>query len=199
VFKPRPAVAMVYAHSHEAPPLLSARCKTALPEGLDQLLQACLAKSPGVRPTAAEMLVELDAMLTAAPTAPNVPRVQRLFTTTNISNLAQALTAQIRQVLLDLASVLDRPVDDVERIQFELSELELELAMLESDVESAIDAEVAARRDTFAASVAQLQSTLTDAYRELFDAVNADRGRAVPDAHGLFVELDELVEQYRAV
>lgn len=199
VFKPRPAVAMVYAHAHEAPALLSTRVQTALPDGLDQLLQACLAKSQAVRPSAAELLIELDGMLAAAPTAPSIPRAQRLFTTTNISNMAQALTAQIRQVLLDLAAVLDRPIDDVERIQHELSELELELAMLESDVESAIDAEVAERRDGFAASVVQLQSALTDAYRDLFDAVNADRGRAVPDAHALFGELDELVEQYRAV
>lgn len=199
VFKLRPAVAMVYAHTHESPPLLSARYQGALPDGLDQLLQACLAKSPGVRPSAAELLVELDSMLASAPTSASVPRHQRLFTTTNISNFAQALTAQIRQVLLDLANVLERPVDDVERIQHELSELELELAMIESDVESAIDESVAARRDTVASSVVQLQSTLTDAYRELFDAVNSDRGRAVPDAHALFIELDELVEQYRAV
>ncbi len=199
VFKPRPAVALVYAHAHEVPALLSTRIGAALPDGLDQLMQACLAKSPNVRPSAAELLVELDAMLASTPVGPSVPRAQRLFTTTNISNMAQALTAQIRQVLLDLAAVLDRPSDDVERIQHELSELELELAMLESDVESAIDAEIAERRDGVAASVAQLQSALTDAYRDLFDAVNADRGRAVPDAHALFTELDELVEQYRSV
>jgi hypothetical protein len=29
--------------------------------------------------------------------------------------------------------------------------------------------------------------------------VNADRNRAVPDAHALFSELDSLVEQYRAL
>jgi len=198
VFKPRPAVAMVYAHTHESPPLLSAR-GVALPAGLDELLQACLAKSPNVRPSAAELLVELDMMLASAPTANSAPRAQRLFTTTGISNMAQALTAQIRQVLLDLASVLDRPTDDVDRVQHELSELELELAMLESDIESAIDDSVGARREAVALSVAQLQSALTDAYRDLFDAVNADRGRAVPDAHALFAELDELVEQYRHV
>ena len=103
------------------------------------------------------------------------------------------------EVLLELAAVLDRPIDDVERIQHELSELELDLAMLESDVESAIDPEVAQRRESVALGVSQLQSALTDAFRELFDAVNADRNRGVPDAHALFGELDELVEQYRGV
>jgi hypothetical protein len=29
--------------------------------------------------------------------------------------------------------------------------------------------------------------------------VNADRNRAVPDAHALFGELDTLVEQYRSL
>lgn len=202
VFKPRPAVAMVYAHTHEQPPLLSSRFRdAALPAGLDEVMQACLAKNPAARPSAAELLAELDAMLATAPSGPSAARAQRLFTSTGISNMAQALTAQIRQVLVELASVLERSIDDVERIQTELSERELDLAMLESDVEVAIDPDVAERRDAMAATVAQLQSSLTDAYRELFDAVNADRSRATStaDAFALFSELDQLVEQYRGI
>jgi serine/threonine protein kinase len=215
VFKPRPAVAMVYAHAHEPPALLSHRVRDVLPAGLDELLQACLAKSPAVRPSAAEVLVELDRMLAVTPASESRPRAQRLFTSTNISDMAQALTAQLRQVLLELAAVLERPVDDIERIQQELSELELDLALLDADVEVAsersgprgaregsaevevIDDSVAQRREAVAGQVTQLQSALTDAYRELFDTVNHDRSRAVPDAHALFGELDQLVEELR--
>jgi hypothetical protein len=124
---------------------------------------------------------------------------KRLFTSTSLNNMQDALTNQVRQVLLDLASVLQRPTDDIERIQQELSELELDFAVLESDVQMAVDPEVEERHAVLAQQLAQLHAALTDAYRELFDAVNADRNRAVPDAHALFSELDSLVEQYRAL
>ncbi|HSD91267.1 MAG TPA: serine/threonine-protein kinase [Kofleriaceae bacterium] len=201
MFKPRPAVAMVYAHSHELPEPLAQRCRgIELPEGLEELVARCAAKIPMQRPTADEIVIELDRMLATLPSTVGKRRAaQRLFTGTGISNMGAALTAQIRQVLVDLAAVLERPIDDIERIQQELSELELDLAMLESDVEAAIDPEVEERRDGAAARVAQLQSALADAYRELFDAVNADRNRPVPDAHALFGELDSLVEQYRTL
>jgi serine/threonine protein kinase len=201
MFKSRPAVAMVYAHSHEIPEPLSQRCRGIdLPDGLEDLVSRCAAKIPSQRPAADELVIELDRMLATLPSTIGKRRAaQRLFTSTGVSNMGEALTAQIRQVLVDLAAVLERPIDDIERIQQELSELELDLAMLESDVEVAIDPEVELRRDGVAAQVAQLKSALADAYRELFDAVNADRNRAVPDAHALFGELDSLVEQYRSL
>jgi hypothetical protein len=193
---------MVYAHSHELPEPLSKRCRgIELPHGLEDLVARCVAKIPAQRPSADEIMIELDRMLGALPSAVGQRRaaVQRLFTSTGISNMGAALTAQIRQVLVDLAAVLERPIDDIERIQQELSELELDLAMLDSDVEAAIDPEVQERRDGVSAQVTQLQSALADAYRELFDAVSSDRNRPVPDAHALFGELDSLVEQYRTL
>ncbi len=197
MFTPRPAVAMVYAHHHEDPEPLAERCSgLALPPGLDELVHACVAKSPADRPRAAEVVIALDRLLAQVPSSGGARRAQRLFTT-NGSHMAQALTSQIRQVLFDLAATLDRPTDDIDRIQHELSELELELAMLESDVETAVDAEVAQRRDAVAAAVAKLQTGLADAFRELFDSVAQLRASAPADAQPLFVELDGLVDQYR--
>jgi serine/threonine protein kinase len=199
MFKPRPAVAMVYAHQHEAPDSLAQRCgDITLPAGLDELIERCVAKNPADRPRATELVVALDRMLAQTPSSGGARRAQRLFTRTGLSNLAQALTSQIRQVLLELAAVLERSTDDIERIQHELSELELDLAMLESDVEAAIDPEVEQRRDAVAAAVGQLQSGLADAFRELFDAVNLMRKGAPPDAQPLFAELDALVDQYQS-
>jgi serine/threonine protein kinase len=199
MFRPRPAVAMVYAHQHELPESLAQRCRdVTLPPGLDELIQRCVAKNPAARPRAGELVVALDQMLAQTPSSGGARRAQRLFTRTGLSNMAQALTSQIRQVLLDLASVLERSTDDIERIQHELSELELDLAMLESDVEAAIDPELAQRRDAVAAGVAKLQSGLADAFRELFDAINLMRKSAPADAQPLFAELDGLVDQYNS-
>ncbi|HUS28949.1 MAG TPA: serine/threonine-protein kinase [Kofleriaceae bacterium] len=201
LFKPRPAVAMVYAHTHEQPQPLAMRCRgIELPAGLDELAARCVAKLPAHRPTAAELVIELDRMLATLPSTIGQRRAaQRLFTSTGLSNMQDALTNQMRQVLLDLASVLQRPTDDIDRIQQELSELELDFAVLESDVQMAVDPEVEERHAGISQQMAQLQAALTDAYRELFDAVSADRNRAVPDAHALFSELDSLVEQYRSL
>ena len=199
MFKPRPAVAMVYAHQHEAPDPLGARCRDiTLPAGLEDWIHACVAKNPSERPRAADLVVALDHMLAHTPSSGGARRAARLFTRTGLSNLAQALTSQIRQVLLELAGVLERSTEDIDRIQHELSELELDLAMLDSDVETAIDAEVQQRRDAVAASVAQLQSGLADAFREMFDAVNLMRKTAPAEAGPLFSELDALVDQYNS-
>src|SRR5262249_24659475 len=112
MFSSRPAVAMVYAHQHEAPESLGERCRgLALPTGLDGWIAACVAKNPATRPRAAELKVALEDMLTRAPSTSGARRAQRLFTRTGLSNIAQALTSQIRQVLLDLAAVLARPTD----------------------------------------------------------------------------------------
>ena len=199
MFKSRPAVALVYAHTHETPEPLADRCSgVPLPRGLDDLVRACASKIPAQRPTASQLVVELDRMLAETPSSGGARRAHKLFTRTGLSNMAQALTSQIRQVLLDLAAVIERPTDDIERIQQELSELELDLAMLESDVETAIDPEIESKRDKVAASVAQLHSGLTDAFRDLYDAVNATRKSAPEEAKALYAELDELVAQYHS-
>jgi len=201
MFRPRPAVAMVYAHTHEQPQPLAERCRgVELPAGLDELVARCVAKIPSQRPTAGDLVVALDRMLATMPATVGQRRAaQRLFTSTSLNNMQDALTNQMRQVLLDLASVLQRPTDDIDRIQQELSELELDFAVLESDVQMAVDPEVEEKHGAITQQLTQLQAALADAYRELFDAVNADRNRAVPDAHALFSELDSLVEQYRTL
>jgi len=197
LFKPRPAVALVYAHANETPETLRER-GIELPEGLDELLTACVAKVPQQRPTAAQLVVELDHLLAKTPSSGGARRAHKLFTSTGLSNMAQALTSQIRQVLLDLAGVLERSTDDIERIQHELSELELDLAVLESNIETAIDPEIESRRDAMTAAVMQLRSGLTDAFRELYDAVNVRRKTAPADAKSLYEELDGLVSEYHS-
>lgn len=199
MFSPRPAVAMVYAHQHEVPEPLAERCRgIALPPGLDELVHACVAKNPAARPRAADLVVALEQLRAQVPRPQGPRRARRLFTSNDVSNVAQALASQLRQVVLDLAATLDLPTDDIEQIQHELSELELDLAMLESDLQGAADPELERRRDTVAAAVARLQAELADAFRALFDAVTDARTSAPADAQPLFAELDELVAEYRS-
>ncbi|HEY4181901.1 MAG TPA: serine/threonine-protein kinase [Kofleriaceae bacterium] len=203
LFKARPAVAMVYAHVHEVPTPLSQRVtEQTLPRGLDQLIAACVAKDPAVRPSAMQLQADLERLRWEVPSSADahlrIKRAQKLFTTTGLSNMEQAITSQIRQVLLEIAAVMERPTDDIERVQNELSELELDLAMLDSEVQAG-DAGAAERREAIAGVVARLTNAIADAYRQLFDNVSADRASAPFDAQALFVELDSLVDQYRQV
>jgi serine/threonine protein kinase len=200
IFPSRPGVALVYAHQYESPPSLVERCSDIeLLPGLADLITACIAKAPGDRPSAAQLVAELEELRTQLPTADGQPRKRRLFSDSE-SNLAQALTSQMRQVLLDLASELELPTDEIDRIQSELSEIELELAMAENDLETSVDGRhtVEERRDAFATRVAEKQTALVEAFRALYVELSAHRGCSSSEATQLFEELDELEAQYQS-
>jgi serine/threonine protein kinase len=198
MFRPRPDVALVYAHVHETPEPLATRCgELALPAGLVELVAACVTKAPEARPTAASLVAELDRLIAHLPTSAGARRVERLFTISGMGDLGQALLNQIRQVLLELAAVLERPSDDVDRLQQQVSDLELELAVLEAD--AVVDPAIDPQRAVVAASVEQLHSALADAYRVLYDDVTAQRAAIPADDRPLIDELDGLVAQFRAL
>jgi serine/threonine protein kinase len=201
IFTARPAVIMVYAHLHEQPEPLSKRCADlVIPQRLDEIFLACAAKKPADRPTAAHVAAELAALLespeiTAARGATRsrgrARRPSDLFGATSGSHLAQALTAQIRQVVIELAGVLGVSVQHVEQLQAELENRELDLAMLTSD------SQPQPQLPEVRAAVEQLHGTLDGAFRELTDAVLAGRAGAPADTTSLYVELDALFARYR--
>lgn len=199
IFPSRPGVALVYAHQHTSPPLLSERCaELELPPGLDELIAACVAKAPGDRPSAAQLLAELEELRALVPTD-DQPRRKRMFSDSD-SNLAQALTSQMRQVLLDLAAELELKTDEIDRIQQELSDLELELAMVENDLETSVDGRhtVETKRDRIATRVAEKQAALVAAFRALHEELSTHRGCSSLEATALFEELDELDARYQS-
>jgi serine/threonine protein kinase len=198
MFRPRPDVALVYAHLHETPEPLATRCRgLALPPGLEALVATCVMKAPEARPSAAALVSELDRLIAHVPADAGERRAERLFTVSGMGDLGQALLHQIRQVVLELAAVLERPSDDVDRLQQQVSELELELAVLEAD--AVVDPAVGPQRTAVAASVEQLQGALADAYRLLYDDVTARRAALPADGRPLIDELDGLVKQFRAL
>jgi serine/threonine-protein kinase len=200
LFRARTPVSIVYAHVHETPEPIAVRCPDLeLPPGLDELVQACVAKAPADRPSAAQLVAELGPMLARAPTTSRASRPPRLFTGSGASDMEQAVTSQIRQIVLELAGVLGRPTDAIDRIQNELEQLELDLAMLDSEVDAAFDPTVEHEHEHVAARVAELQRALTAAFRDLVDVVLADRERANDEAAPLYIELDALFAQYRGL
>ncbi|HTR50566.1 MAG TPA: serine/threonine-protein kinase [Kofleriaceae bacterium] len=197
LFRPRPAVALVYAHANEQPEALASRCAgVEIPRALDELVRACIAKQAAHRPPAELVARELARLVDQLPVMPTRKSQPRLFTASPTSDLEQAVTSQIRQVLLDLAAQLGHPIDEIDRLQSVISERELELAMLESEVDVSLEPqpEVAEMTEV----VAALQRELADAFRTLYAAVDRDRARAPREVVPLYKELDELVARLRA-
>jgi serine/threonine protein kinase len=180
MFCARPAVAMIYAHAHETPEPLANRGVDASAE-LVELVRLCVAKSAADRPTTADVAAAFTRMAAAAPAHTRARRPSRPALDKPKTAFGEAVANQIRHVLLDLAAALHHSVDDIERIQHELAELELELAM-EANAKTTGD-------------VARLHALLGDAFGSLHDEVDARRGDAPPDARALYDELDALVER----
>jgi serine/threonine protein kinase len=196
LFAPRSAVAMVYAHVHETPESLAVRAPDLeLPDGLEALLRACIAKSPADRPSAAQLVTELGPMLARAP-ASRANRPKDLFDSISGDELEEAVAAQVRQVVLDLAGLLEISTEVADRIQNELSDLELELAMLDSD--SGADAAHQERHLRLAAHVAELRRGYEEALQSLTDAVLSRRATAPEEAEPLYGELESLFARYRS-
>jgi serine/threonine protein kinase len=196
LFKPRPTVALVYAHVHEQPQPLSARCDGIARE-LDELVLACVAKSPDARPSAAQLAARLERLVHHTPNVPR-PRATPLPPGLFAAGDSSAETNQIRQIALELAQILGVATDELDRVQNELSERELDLAMLDSEVEVAIDPEVEHRHDVMGRSVEVLRRALDDSFRALVDHLLAARTRATAEAVPLYAELDALFARYRA-
>jgi serine/threonine protein kinase len=194
---PRSAVGMIYAHVHEAPESLAVRAPDlVLPPGLDELLAACVAKKPADRPNAAQLAAELPGLLALAPTT-RTSRPKHIFGTHESAApgaLAEALTAQVRQIVLELASILEISTESSDQLQNELSELELELAMLEVEP----DARPQDRYAEVAAHVGELRRGYEEALQRLTDEVLSRRARAPEEAEALYGELESLFARFRS-
>jgi len=197
LFRPRPAVALVYAHANETPEPLAVRCRgIELPAGLAELIASCAAKAPAARPRAELLARALDRIVATLPAAASRRSAPRLFTNSDASDLAQALASQIRQVLLDLAALLACPTAEIERLQDEVSERELDLAMLDSEIDANLDAAGDARREPLQETIDDLHHQLAAAFRRLLAALDERRATAPGEAAPLFAELDELLSRY---
>jgi serine/threonine protein kinase len=193
MFKPRPAVALVYAHVHEVPEALGTRVPGIDPK-LAEIVRACVSKAAAARPTAAQLASELEQLAMRTPKVARIARPPKLFA----EGGDDASANQIRQIALELAGILECSTEDIDRTQNQLSELELDLAMLDSEVDVAIDPEVEHKHDHVDRQVSALRAHLDDAFRALLDDVLTHRGCAPAEAEALFTELDGLFARYRS-
>jgi len=194
MFKPRPTVALVYAHVHEQPQPLSERCD-GIDRELDELVLACVAKAPEARPSAAQLADRLERL---AQRTPNVPRPRATPLPPELFSSSEAEANQVRQIALELAAIMQRPTDELDRVQNELSERELDLAMLDSEVDVAIDPIKEHEHDRVGRMVDLLRRALDNEYRALVDDLLAQRARATAEAAPLYAELEALFARYRA-
>ncbi len=194
LFESRSAVGMIYAHVHKQPESLAVRAPDLeLPPGLDDLLAACVAKNPADRPNALQLAAALPGLLVLAPRT-RTSRPKHMFDTHEIEKpgeLAEALTSQVRQIVLELASILELSTEVSDQLQNELSELELELAMLESEP---------TRGDRYLrieAHVGELRRGYDEALQALTDGVLSKRANAPEEAEALYGELESLFSRFR--
>lgn len=196
LFAPRSAVGMIYAHVHELPSSLAVRAPDLeLPPGLDELLATCVAKQPAHRPSASQLAGALPDLLALAP-ATRTSRPKHMFDTHELADpgdLAKALTSQVRQIVLELAAILELSTEASDRFQNDLSELELELAMLESEA-GARQEERHVRLETH---VGELRRQYEQAFQILTDEVLSRRTGAPEEAEPLYAELEGLFARFR--
>jgi serine/threonine-protein kinase len=214
---------LISAHDSETPQRLSERCPQAkLPRRLDDLLFACLAKAPSDRPRTDELLGHLSrlaasveivpavapALTPTRPLAGTQSAIARLLDAPpedDGSGVAPALVNQVFAIVGDLAMNLSSDDyqlglfhSEIERARAELTDVEMELALIEESLEQAAPAQRAAITDvqrTRAARVRNLNTHVSTMLREMIARVEQQRGRADGTAQQLFSELDQVLDQ----
>ena len=193
---PRPAVALVYAHLHEAPAVARGALQghRAAARARRARSRACVAKAPAQRPTAEQP--RASSSIGCWRTAPSDDAARERRSGCSRRRACRTWSRRSRARSARSCSIspptLGRSTDDIERIQNELSELELDLAMVDSELaDRDPHPELERRRAALAASVAELQGATR---RRVPPAVRRGHRRSrvarPTDAISLFGELD---------
>ncbi len=215
-------LSMVRAHCYDEPVRLSARNpQCVIPEFLDTLLLACLAKNPEHRPSAEEVSFHFarlynEAIQTTASRAIARPNADAdiaemlwsdaVMPRTPEQGRLDALGKQIEEVLLALgeasedADVQSR-TECIQQASSSLSSLQLEQALLAADAEEqegSLQADRMRQRILMGSRIDELETVLREQFRKFYVrmmAVARDSGDAQnPDEEDLFQMLEQLVE-----
>jgi len=207
---------LIAAHSHEQPPRLSTRC--TVPSLLDDLLLACLAKEPRMRPSAAEVtnhlsrlarntattedetldddteLVELARMVDNPPPDGGSGASARLVSQAIavVSELAVALSSHDPE-LAELNQTLLHTRSAIDTLEAELAELDRK-----NELEPANEAIARDRLDVIEQVVA-LRKRIKDTQLQLAAKVDRMRTSADTTTRRLFAEVDHLLGELRSI
>jgi serine/threonine protein kinase len=200
---------LIVAHASETPEPLSARC--AIPRLLDDLLRACLGKDPAGRPSAEELYAHLTRLSRSTASEARRPETQRTEHELlrflreppgEDAELGQALHNQMLAVLDDIARSAPASAalaDEVEAASSALTQLELDVALLDSQLdERPGDAKLAAERAASVARSEELRDRIGSLQRRLAARVVALRADAGAETSSLFDELDQLLARLRS-
>ncbi len=135
--RPRPAVAMVYAHVHEAPPSpRGPRAGHRASGRARDLVGACVAKAPADRPSPRSWWPSSGRCSRGAGRLSRANRPEAHVDRGASDGHEEAMAAQVRQVRARARRTASRSRRKLPiRSQNELSELELELAMLDAETD----------------------------------------------------------------
>jgi serine/threonine protein kinase len=215
--------ALICAHCYETPESLAVRCPD-LPPGLAEFLLKCLAKEPGARPSAAEVVTELGAMFQYLPApAPRPIPVQPSVATTiwpdtelapdssDDGQIVAALANQITAVLHAVAAAMsDQGVlalsaksrlEQLDNLKEVITNLEMDGALMDSQLEEIgpdSGRDLDHQRDQLRSRAADLNGQLRREYRNLFGDVALSRPHVDnPSLLAYLAQLDALVEKYQ--
>lgn len=216
---------LIGAHAFEPPPRLSARL--SVEPFLDELLFMCLAKEPTDRPHSDELVGHFSRMARhAVPVAVSAPAFAPIPppppgpapTTASAVALAielpppedgtgigPALANQILTIVGEIAAHLssaDRELGTLlvegDRVRDELTDIEMELALVMSSLEEAAPHardSFDAQRRTFEQRASTLQAAQRDVQRKMIAKIEGQRRNTSPAVVALFGELDQAVAQ----
>jgi serine/threonine protein kinase len=217
---------LIGAHGHDTPPRLSSRCPE-LPRFLDDLLFACLEKSPAARPQIDELAghlarlartvepaptpaitsrplakpaaIDLDATVAAAPASKSgIVRLLDHPPADDGSGVAPALVNQVFAIIGELAVSLASRDGELGRLHAESERARAEQTELEMEM-ALLEASTEQLPSAQRAALVTLDERITGLLRQMIVRVESQRGRADGAALQLFAEIDQALAELHAL
>lgn len=216
---------LIGAHGHDTPPRLSSRCPE-LPHFLDELLFACLAKTPAARPQIDELAGHLARLArtvepAAAPAikSPAVAKAAAFDTGATVaaptsksaivrlldqppaddgSGVAPALVNQVFAIIGELAATLSSRDGELGRLHAESERARSEQTELEMEM-ALLEASSEQAPPAQRAALVALDKRVSGLLRQMIERVELQRGRATGAALPLFAEIDQVLAELHAL
>ena len=224
-FGQRPSLMLMTAHKHEKPPSLSEMCRD-IPDMLDMMLLACLAKEPTHRPRAEEVANRIGRLVRGTPISPraavpvermNAPDetvtvqhadlvidvIERAPPTPQGLAIATRIMALIGQIVSflsasdpELGSLLQLEA----RIREQLDSVERERASIVAQIEAAgtpTPSALEMHRDNLGEQLRTLKAQQMPLQRRMVDVAERHRRYATGAVKALFDQIDGALEELR--
>ena len=206
---------LIAAHAHEQPERLSTRC--TIPPLLDDLLLACLAKEPKMRPTAADVTNHLGRLSRNAPSEPEgfdedtelveLARMVDKPPPDGGSGVSARLVSQAIALVTELAVALSAHDPELAELDQTLLRTRASIEALETDLadldrkneQEPANEEVARDRLGVIEQILVLRKRIKETQLQLAAKVDRLRTNADSTTRRLFAEVDHLLGELRSL